>query len=368
MKQTIFKKMSFSDGMSQILSEKDISKIMIVSDQSCKNLSIAQEISSNTLAQIWFSDFTPNPDYHSVEKGIKLFQREKCDAVLAVGGGSAMDVAKCIKLYAGTTENENFLKTVPEENKIPLIAIPTTAGTGSEATRFAVIYYKGNKQSITHESIIPEYVFLKPELLKSLPAYQKKATSMDALCHAIESFWSVNSTEESRIYSKEAIIRIRKSLDGYLDGKEAVAEEMLIAANIAGKAINITQTTAGHAMCYKLTSLFGMSHGHAAAVCVSELWPYMIEHVEDCVDPRGSIYLKQMFHELGAVFECGSPGDAAESFRMLVRRLALNTPKKISEQQSALLAASVNPVRLKNNPVHLTTETLRQLYENILRR
>lgn len=366
MDQKFFKGIPFSEGINRILSEREIRKIMIVCDQACKKLNIAREIADSDLPQVWFSDFAPNPDYHSVKKGIRLFQNEKCDAVLAIGGGSAMDVAKCIKLYAAVRDDVNFLEQFPLENQIPVIAIPTTAGTGSEATRFAVIYYEGTKQSITHESVIPEYVFLNPELLKSLPDYQKKATSMDALCHAIESFWSINSTPKSREYSKEAIVKIQRSLDDYLEGSDAAAEEMLMAANIAGKAINITQTTAGHAMCYKLTSLFGVSHGHAAAVCVSELWPYMLEHVENCADPRGITYLKQMFHELGAIFGCSTPEDAAASFKSLLKKLALDTPKEVSDQQLALLVSSVNPIRLKNNPVGLTTEVLKQLYKNIL--
>lgn len=354
--------------MAKILSEKDIDRLMVVSDQACKRLAIAEELRTCTIEQIWFSDFAPNPDYSSVEKGIRIFQEKGCDAVLAIGGGSAMDVAKCIKLYAEWKGNENFLDQVPQENHIPIIAVPTTAGTGSEATQFAVIYYQGNKQSIAHESIIPEYVFFRPELLKSLPDYQKKATCMDAMCHAIESFWSVNSTEMSRDYSKDAIMRIRGALKDYLKGEESAAEGMLMAANTAGKAINITQTTAGHAMCYKLTSLYGISHGHAAALCVSELWTYMIEHMEDCVDPRGRDYLNQIWLELADAFGCNMPSDAAAEFKKLVEKLGLEAPELESEQQLELLSLSVNPTRLKNNPILLKTEALKQLYENILKK
>lgn len=104
-------------------------------------------------------------------------------------------------------------------------------------------------------------------VLKTLPDYQKKATMCDALCHAIESFWSVNSTDKSKEYSMAAIQNVMKHMDGYLANTDEGNAGMLLAANTAGKAINITQTTAGHAMCYKLTSMFSSAHGHAAILC-----------------------------------------------------------------------------------------------------
>ena len=213
-----------------------------------------------------FSDYQPNPLYENVQAGVKLFREEGCDAIIAVGGGSAMDVAKCIKLYGnlpGDGGNGGWLEAEYAEYNIPFLAMPTTAGTGSEATRYAVIYYDGKKQSVTSESFIPDTVLMDPNTLITLPLYQKKATMCDALCHAIESFWSVNSTDESKEYSRRAIELVIANMDGYLENTEEGRSYMLLAANTAGKAINITQTTAGHAMCYKIISLFGSAHGHA---------------------------------------------------------------------------------------------------------
>ena len=220
-----------------------------------------------------FSDFQPNPLYESVVKGVEIFHENKCGLIAAVGGGSAIDVAKCIKLYSNMDSSENYLKQQIVPNDVPLFAVPTTAGTGSEATRYAVIYYNGAKQSVTDYSCIPSTVLFDASALKTLPMYQKKATMMDALCHAIESFWSVNSNEESMGYSQQAIEMIVANKASYLANEDAGNENMLKAANIAGKAINITQTTAGHAMCYKLTSLYGIAHGHAAAPCDKALIP-----------------------------------------------------------------------------------------------
>ena len=141
---------------------------------------------------------------------------------------------------------------------------------------------------------------------------------------------------------------------------------MLRAANIAGKAINITQTTAGHAMCYKLTSLYGIAHGHAAALCVKVLFPYMISHVEDCIDSRGATYLEAVFSAIAEAMGCKNKHDAAELFGSIVDCLDLGIPDVKSEQDIDILKNSVNPVRLKNHPVSLSSNMIEELYRIIL--
>ena len=133
---------------------------------------------------------------------------------------SAMDVAKCIKLYADMDHSRSYLQQTIVPNDIRLIAVPTTAGTGSEATRYAVIYENGEKQSVSDDSCIPDAVVVDPSVLKSLPLYQKKATMMDALCHSIEACWSIHSSEESRQYSRTAIEQIVACKDAYLKNTE----------------------------------------------------------------------------------------------------------------------------------------------------
>lgn len=315
---------------------------------------------------IKFNDFKPNPLYESVVEGVKVFNDNKCDLIMAVGGGSAIDVAKCIKLYSNMDPSENYLKQEIVPNDVPLLAVPTTAGTGSEATRYAAIYYKGAKQSVTDYSAIPSTVVVDASTLKTLPEYQKKATMMDALCHCIESYWSVNSNDESHGYSREGIRLILSNMDAYLENDDAACVNMLHAANLGGKAINITQTTAGHAMCYKLTSLYGISHGHAAALCVSRLWPYMTAHTEKCIDPRGEEYLKGIFDNIAEAMGCGSVPEAIECLQGILAKLELKGPQVKDESEFDILKTSVNPVRLKNHPVQLDEETIDMLYHEIL--
>ncbi len=318
---------------------------------------------------IRFSDFQPNPQYESVVKGVEMFRGEECRAILGVGGGSAMDVAKCIKLFAdmdGDGRDGGFLRQEIVPNKIPFLAMPTTAGTGSEATRYAVIYYRGAKQSVTHVSCIPETVLMDPGVLKSLPDYQKKATMMDAFCHALESFWSVNSTSESKSFSRSAIRGVLAHMDGYLANSDAGNAGMMQAAYTAGQAINITQTTAGHAMCYKLTGMYHLSHGHAAALCDRVLFPHMIRNTGKCIDPRGESYLCDTLQEIADAMDCPTPDAAAGLLNEIITKLALPAPD-ISEEDYALLRDSVNTVRLKNHPVSLDPETIEALYREISR-
>ena len=356
----------------QWIQENGCKKILMVCDGSIwymdgfnKHL---EEVEKTGVEMIGFRDFQPNPLYESVVKGVELFNDEKCDSIMAVGGGSAMDVAKCIKLYSnlpGDGTDGAWLKAEIVPNSIPFIAMPTTAGTGSEATRYAVIYYNDAKQSVTSESFIPSTVLMDPNALKTLPLYQKKATMMDALCHAIESLWSVNSTEKSKEYSRAAIQAVLKHMDGYLANTEEGNAGMLKAAHTAGQAINITQTTAGHAMCYKITSLFHSAHGHAAILCDRVLFPWMAENTDKCTDPRGEEYLKATLDEIGRAMGCKDATEGAEKLRIIFDSLELEVPTATAEQFE-ILKNSVNPVRLKNHPIALDVDTIDSLYHIIL--
>ncbi len=358
-------------GIDQWIENQHVDTLMLVCDTSLPYLKIKDyfENLEKKIQIIRFDDFQPNPLYESVVKGVSEYRRAGCNAIIAVGGGSAIDVAKCIKLFCnmeGNGDNGCFLKQKIVPNNIPFLAMPTTAGTGSEATRYAVIYYEGKKQSVTDYSCIPDTVLMDPSALKTLPLYQKKSTMLDALCHAIESFWSVNSTEESQEYSKKAIALIMANMDGYLNNEDQANANMLLAANTAGKAINITQTTAGHAMCYKITSLFKCAHGHAAALCDRILYFWMIGNTNKCIDPRGEAYLKQTLNEIGYALGCRNAEDGAKTLKTLFDQLDLEIPAATEEQYQEL-KTSVNPVRLKNHPVELDENTIDRLYHEILR-
>ena len=367
MNQTVIGGKNAIKELPEILEKLSAKKLLLVCDSSFDFLNIKEDILNLSIPMVTFSDFTPNPLYEDVKKGVELFRKENCDVILAVGGGSSIDVAKCIKLFSKMDESDIYLNQEFTDTGVPLIAVPTTAGTGSESTRYAVIYYKTQKQSVTHLSIIPDVALLHFEVLKTLPLYQKKCTLLDALCQGIESWWSVNSTDDSKKISEKAVKAIIKYAKPYLEGDETATEQIMLASNLAGQAINITQTTAAHAMSYKLTSLYKIPHGHAAAVCLPQVWQYMIENTELCIDPRGKVYLESVFADIASALGFDSAEEASEGLKAFLKELSIDLPTaKNRTEELCILAKSVNPVRLGNNPVKLTEEVLYSLYERIV--
>ena len=284
---------------------------------------------------IRFSDFTSNPLYEDAQAGVKVLRNNKCDFIVAIGGGSSIDIAKSVKYYG--------------HMDIPLMAVPTTSGTGSEATHFAAIYKDGEKHSLSDKRLLPEYVILQPATLKTLSLYQKKCTMLDALCQAIESWWSKQATLRSIKYSQKAIKLILANMNSYLNNEEEGNKNMLLAANLAGRAINITTTTAPHAMSYKLTSLYGLPHGHAVALCLPKVWRYM-KNFDDIAQELGQ----------------QSYVTAVSFFEKLLQNLEIAPPKNINAEHLDILTNSVNSQRLSNNPLMLDKVAIKTLYKEIL--
>lgn len=366
---------SGKDKLPVIVQELGCKRIFLVAGSSYSFLNVRDVIDALPVEKVKFSDFTPNPLFEQVRNGTELLQASHCDAILAVGGGSAIDVAKCIKLaFLAKEGNEAIIPPLVSTHvecdgaKLPLIAIPTTAGTGSESTHNAVMYYEGAKQTVTNDGILPDYAILEPSVLSPLPLYQKKCTMMDALCQGIESWWSVNSTEESYEYSRKTIELIMSHWRKYIfENDDEAAKQIMLAANYSGRAINITATTAAHAMSYKITSLYKLPHGHAVAVCLPEIWEYMISHMDKCTDKRGRDYLHDIFNDISASMGCAGPTEAITLFRAMMQDMELKNPAAGNRQQELdVLSTSVNPVRLKNNPIQIDLKTARELYDSIL--
>ena len=368
------------NGIAQLpanLQEVGCEKLFLVVDSSYPFLNIKDAIEALPVKErVMFSEFTPNPLYEQVSNGIELLKTSNCDTILAVGGGSAIDVAKCIKLAVLAEEGNKAIipplvstRVACDGTKLPFIAIPTTAGTGSESTHNAVMYYEGAKQTVTNDGVLPDFAVLEPSVLKTLPLYQKKCTMMDALCQGIESWWSVNSTEESYEYSRKTIELIMANWRKYIfENDDEAAAQIMLAANYGGRAINITATTAAHAMSYKITSLYKFPHGHAVAVCLPEIWEYMIGHMDKCIDKRGKDYLNGIFNEIAKSMGAEIPSEAIVIFRDMMTQMELVNPtSQKREEELSVLSTSVNPVRLKNNPVELSEPVIRSIYNSIIK-
>ena len=324
---------------------------------------------------IHFTDFSSNAKVEDVEKGIMLFREQQGDFVIAIGGGSALDLGKAIALLADCPEKpEEYIKkkAVLHGRKIPLVAIPTTAGTGSEATHFAAIYVDKKKYSLAHPSLIPDYAIIDPSLTFSLPSYQTACTGMDALSQAIESYWSIHSTPESKRYAAKAIPLALAHLENAVCNPTPEARiSMAKAANLAGKAINISFTTACHAVSYPITSYFNVPHGHAVALTLDHMFMYNAAMTStDCGDPRGIDYVRRTMDELANLFGVSSPLHVQQRLQNLLDSIGL---KRSLRELGISAAADIgliiqhgfNPERVKNNPRLVTEESLRGMLERI---
>lgn len=341
-------------------------KFLLVCSKSFDKLAIKEYLYSLGIPFVRFGDFTPNPQYVQAVNGAKAFNENGCDTIIAVGGGSAIDTAKCIKLFCASDLGLDLLSVAYKDTKIPFLAVPTTAGTGSEATHFAVIYRDGKKYSVAHESLVPSLAVLDHTILLTLSDYQKKSTLLDALSQAIESFWSVNSTNESKLNSIKAIELIIKSYRAYIfENQIESAKDIMLASNLAGKAINVAKTTAAHAMSYKITSNYDFAHGHAVSVCLPLVWNYIIDNYVDCIDSRGKDYLMNVMSEIAISMGGRNAKDGVEIFNRIVKEFNLEKPL-VKQEHLESLSRSVNVERLKNNPVALSYEGVYALYSQLV--
>ena len=379
--QIVLGKKNLKEELKSFFQEHSFQRIFLVAGSSFSKLPIGKELqelfSELGIAFYHFSDFRANPRLEEVEEGIQAFSAFRGDSILAVGGGSALDTAKCIKLFTGLSKEKPYPEQEFQENGIPLLVHPTTAGTGSESTPFAVIYQDGEKCSVEHESIYPKYRIEDSRSLRSLSLYQKKATLLDALSHAMEAIWSKYSNEDSRAYGQKAISLILMNYKAYLslenekDAKnlggavalegpsEQVLEDVAEAANLAGKAIAVTKTTAGHALSYKLGSIYQLPHGLATAMVNRALYPFMCREKSRMTEPENLLFLAKCF--LAETEEEG-----AKRYREILEDLEILPGLSVKEGDLENLVAAVNPERLSNHPIALREEDIGLLYKEIL--
>lgn len=265
----------------------------------------------------------PNPTVDNVEEALTLYKENHCDAIIAIGGGSSMDCAKALGARAVYPKKRlGQMKGVLRAlRRLPtLIAIPTTAGTGSEVTLAAIITDPQNKHKYALMSfpLIPRYAVLDPALTYSLPPHLTATTGMDALTHAVEAYIGRSTTKETRQLALEATHLIFENIEAaYADGRNDTARKnMLHAAYKAGIAFSESYVGYIHAIAHSLGGQYGTPHGLANAV----IMPYILEAYGDCV------YVK--LHRLGiAAGICSEQEDherAAKTFIAAIKELNRN--------------------------------------------
>ncbi|MBO8132054.1 MAG: phosphonoacetaldehyde reductase [Candidatus Marinimicrobia bacterium] len=364
--------------LKDILNKHNPKKIFVVTGKKSFELCGAKNLFKvvfNKYDTIKFNDFDPNPKIEDIKKGIKEFKKSKSDLIIGIGGGSVLDMAKSISiLYTQEDDIEKIINnnSLTTKKKIPTIAIPTTAGSGAESTCFSVIYINKQKFSLENDLLMPDYAILDPVFTESLPPYVAACSGMDALCHAIESYWSVNSTEESRKYSKKALKIILNNIVNAVNNPDKISRKnMLLGSNLAGKAINIAKTTAAHSLSYPLTSYYNIPHGHAVALTL----PYLMRlncdvDSHNLQDNRGVMFVRKIMFNLFKILNVDTYQKARDKFISTMKEIGLETRLlKLGinkEGISIIVKNGFNPKRMINNPRIISKDDLVQLLKNIL--
>ena len=317
-----------------------------------------------------FTGFAANPRIDDLLRGVATLEAVAPDMILAVGGGSAIDTAKLITVLSANDADPVALITgqVPIRRQgLPLVAVPTTAGSGSQATHFAVVYLAMRKYSVAHPAIMPDVAIVDPDLTRSLSHYQTAVSGFDAICQSIESYWNILSTDESKDLAERAIRKILPAIKPAVSHRDHLARSaMAEASHLSGMAINITKTTAPHAFSYPFTVLFGVPHGHAVAILLGRFWEInQNASEEDVLDPRGKQYLDTTMQKLFEMFSCNEANECAAYWYRLMSEVGLATNigrlGVRGEEDIMAIVDGVNMERLQNHPVRVNGTVLRHV-------
>ncbi|MGM9936141.1 MAG: iron-containing alcohol dehydrogenase family protein [Candidatus Ornithomonoglobus sp.] len=333
---------------------------VLISDPYFVSDGLAEKISNIAGGIEIFSDISPNPDVSEVNACSRFIRENNNDIIIALGGGSSLDLAKAASIAVENIEEYHTGgKTIPAEH-IPIIAVPTTSGTGSEVTCVSVLTDRKlrKKAPIVSESFYPRAALIDPELTYSLPPYITASTGIDVLCHAVEGYWSKGHQPICDALAIHAIELVFKYLPvAYKEPENAEAREKLAEASvIAGLAFTLPKTTSSHACSFPLTSIYNIPHGEACGLTLD----YFARI--NGADAR----TRELADKLGY-----SSADAlADDILRLKNELGLRVSLKefnITDEQTAELVRLSHHPNMENNPVKITDEILFDLY-NYLRR
>lgn len=353
--------------------QKGFRSILLVTGKQSFDASGASKFCRNLPVRfVRFSDFEANPKLTDASRGVDLARKHNIDLIVAIGGGSVMDMGKLIKaLYWGSNHEAIVKGEAPIRiSDLSLVCIPTTAGSGSEATQFAVAYIGKNKYSVSDPALLPDKVYLDGKLVMSVSNYQMICNGLDALAQAIESAWAIGSTEKSRAYSVKAL-RGCLCLLPRVSGRDRSADEvqaLLQFAHLAGKAINIAKTTSSHAWSYALTSDYGVPHGHAVWLTLPAVFQVHADaNISQVTDPRGISHLRLVMEELTDAFGIRRPQESAAVLKKYMHSLGVSSDMShfgVNTTQKRLdLAGRANKARMSNNPVTFSRSDILQIFD-----
>jgi len=351
-------------------------KVLVVTDKGIKEAGLLENIiaglNHSGINYVVFDEVEPNATIEVVESGSRIQKEEKCDLLLGIGGGSSMDTAKAIGVLA---TNPGPLRDYEGPEKyslppLPMIAVPTTAGTGSEVSFGTVLLDKTRNYKMSIRSVMqaPKVAMLDPELLGTLPPHLIAATGMDALCHAIESYLSLWASPLTEALSLEAIRLTGDNLERFFGNSQNLdaAGNMLIASSMAAMAFNSARVGTIHAMAHPLGGFFGIHHGIACAV----LLPYVLEYNIIAAPDK----VEKIAVAMGECIDAPNKNEAAykavEGIKRLMRNIDIPlTFKDLNVNEEAIPAMAKDAMQ---SGMHLTNPRLTKeediigLYKNAI--
>ena len=358
--------------LSEACKNLNINKPLFVTDKDLVNLSFVKNIISLNSKKFdeftIFSNFSGNPFGENVDEGVDLFNKRKCDGVIAFGGGSALDVGKAIAFMSGQNrpiwdfeDIGDYWKRANEKKISPIIAIPTTAGTGSETGRASAIINKksGTKKIIFHPKILPSIVILDPALTIELSPRLTAATGMDALAHNLEAFCAPNYHPMAEGIALEGMRLIKISLlTAFKEGKNSKARQNLLAASSMGSTAFQKGLGAIHSLSHPVNAQFNIHHGLSNAIFM----PYVLTFNKSSIE-----------NKIVSICDYLDLEKNFDSFLqwILDLRKNLNIPNKLSDvmdcsdldlDQLSLMA--FEDPSTNGNPIKISREDLKLMYEH----
>ncbi len=368
--QTVFYGAGAAEKIEEILGRSGPKKVLIITDKFLMDSSMVKTfMKSFADAPAVYGEITGEPTSEEVEKAVQFCREGNFTLVIGIGGGSVLDTAKVVAVLGKTPThvNEVYGNGRLKPREIGLALIPTTAGTGSEATPNSLIFdsVTGNKEAIIGREMIPDWVILDPVLTVALPSKVTAATGLDALCHCIESYFSVNSNPVSEGYSYEGLKLLGGNLARVLEGPGnlEVRGEMLLGSFFGGLALTIAGTTAVHALSYPLGKR-GVAHGVANGMLLPKVLQYYYPNIENQLNQVCHLFVNK--------------GKTAHNSRELLDFIAgyvaeFPVPKtlaevKISSNEIPVLAeeAMRNERLIRNNPGPVLIEDAEKIYRMIV--
>ena len=361
--------------LNTVFTKKNIQRVLIVTDEGIVRSGIAGQLEAAldgcNVAYTVYSETRPNPTAANVEAALWLYRRDHCQALIAIGGGSSMDCAKAVgaRIARPRTPLGKLKGTLRILRNLPtLIAIPTTAGTGSETTLAAVITdtEKKHKYVMNDFVLIPRYAVLDANLTRSLPPHLTATTGMDALTHAVEAYIGRSTTRLTREKALEATRLVFENVEqAYRNGQDMEARaNMLTAAYAAGVAFTRSYVGYIHAVAHSLGGQYNIPHGLANAV----IMPYVLESYGPCIHRK--------LHELGiAAGVCTaeeSDAEAADKFIQAIRSLNLrmSIPAHLDGIQEGDIPVMAAHAEKEANPLYpvphlMTRQELEGFYRQV---